>query len=180
MSEEGLRSTAYLLLLVGHDTTTNVVGNGMITLLGRPEQAARLAARDPGPGRPAAPEPGPGLVATSVEELTLNRPHVRNAIGQALADAVDAALRMLEDGPQREVGVLTLPPPKEYPGWPTADWPACPAPTGPSRSSPPSKAPWSRRTPTGRPDPALPWPENRAHPGGRAAGSPNTPAAENP
>ncbi|WTB02763.1 crotonase/enoyl-CoA hydratase family protein [Streptomyces avidinii] len=39
--------------------------------------------------------------------ITLNRPHVRNAIDQALADAVDAALRMLEDDPRWEVGVLT-------------------------------------------------------------------------
>ncbi|MFD3440321.1 crotonase/enoyl-CoA hydratase family protein [Streptomyces sp. NPDC058685] len=39
--------------------------------------------------------------------ITLNRPRVRNAINQTLADAVDAALAALEDDPHLEVGVLT-------------------------------------------------------------------------
>ncbi|MFJ3308311.1 crotonase/enoyl-CoA hydratase family protein [Streptomyces sp. NPDC086549] len=39
--------------------------------------------------------------------ITLNRPRVRNAIDQALADAVDAALRLLEDDPELDVGILT-------------------------------------------------------------------------
>ncbi|MPY31523.1 cytochrome P450 [Streptomyces adustus] len=56
-SEEELRSTAYLL--VGHDTTTNLIGNDMLALLGNPGQAARLT----GPGA------SPGLVTTAIEEL---------------------------------------------------------------------------------------------------------------
>ncbi|WP_406737234.1 crotonase/enoyl-CoA hydratase family protein [Streptomyces sp. NBC_00853] len=39
--------------------------------------------------------------------ITLNRPHVRNAIDRTLAEAVDAALLVLEDDPGLEVGVLT-------------------------------------------------------------------------
>ncbi|MFE5489154.1 crotonase/enoyl-CoA hydratase family protein [Streptomyces virginiae] len=39
--------------------------------------------------------------------ITLNRPQVRNAINRALAEAVDAALLLLEDDPELEVGVLT-------------------------------------------------------------------------
>ncbi|MFH8837150.1 crotonase/enoyl-CoA hydratase family protein [Streptomyces sp. NPDC017868] len=39
--------------------------------------------------------------------ISLNRPHVRNAIDQALADAVDAALTLLEDDPGLDVGILT-------------------------------------------------------------------------
>ncbi|MER5868382.1 crotonase/enoyl-CoA hydratase family protein [Streptomyces sp. NPDC002044] len=39
--------------------------------------------------------------------ITLNRPHVRNAVDQALARAVDAALTLLETDPDLEAGVLT-------------------------------------------------------------------------
>ncbi|MFD7912125.1 crotonase/enoyl-CoA hydratase family protein [Streptomyces sp. NPDC059752] len=39
--------------------------------------------------------------------ITLNRPRVRNAVDRALAEAVDAALLLLEDDPELEVGVLT-------------------------------------------------------------------------
>lgn len=47
-------------------------------------------------------EPRPGVLL-----ITLNRPHVRNAIDQALAQAVDAALTRLETDPNLDVGVLT-------------------------------------------------------------------------
>ncbi|WP_329204571.1 crotonase/enoyl-CoA hydratase family protein [Streptomyces sp. NBC_00683] len=39
--------------------------------------------------------------------ITLNRPHVRNAIDRSLADAVDAALTRLETDPALAVGILT-------------------------------------------------------------------------
>ncbi|MET9324494.1 enoyl-CoA hydratase-related protein [Streptomyces sp. NPDC003038] len=39
--------------------------------------------------------------------ITLNRPHVRNAVNQALADALDHALTLLETDPGLNVGVLT-------------------------------------------------------------------------
>ncbi|MFF3015646.1 crotonase/enoyl-CoA hydratase family protein [Streptomyces sp. NPDC057939] len=39
--------------------------------------------------------------------ITLNRPGVRNAVNQALADAVDAALTDLEHDVELEVGILT-------------------------------------------------------------------------
>ncbi|MFE4632536.1 crotonase/enoyl-CoA hydratase family protein [Streptomyces sp. NPDC056773] len=39
--------------------------------------------------------------------ITLNRPQVRNAIDRTLAEAVDAALLLLEDDPGLEAGVLT-------------------------------------------------------------------------
>jgi len=47
-------------------------------------------------------EPNPGVLL-----VTLNRPHVRNAIDQALADALDAALTRLEADPRLDVGILT-------------------------------------------------------------------------
>ncbi|WP_330299701.1 crotonase/enoyl-CoA hydratase family protein [Streptomyces sp. NBC_00503] len=39
--------------------------------------------------------------------ITLNRPHVRNAVDRALAGAVDRALTLLEDDPELDVGILT-------------------------------------------------------------------------
>jgi enoyl-CoA hydratase len=47
-------------------------------------------------------EPRPGVLL-----ITLNRPHVRNAVDRALADAVDAALIRLEADPALTVGILT-------------------------------------------------------------------------
>ncbi|CAM5657043.1 cytochrome P450 family protein [Streptomyces avidinii] len=79
MSEEELRSTAYLLLLVGHDTTMNLIGNGMLALLDHPEQAARLA----------APDPGPGFVASAVEELLRYDSPVRDATFRCAAAPIE-------------------------------------------------------------------------------------------
>ncbi|MGW2587613.1 crotonase/enoyl-CoA hydratase family protein [Streptomyces virginiae] len=47
-------------------------------------------------------EPHPGVLL-----ITLNRPHVRNAIDQTLANAMDAALTRLETDPRLNVGILT-------------------------------------------------------------------------
>ncbi|WP_406124107.1 crotonase/enoyl-CoA hydratase family protein [Streptomyces sp. NBC_00989] len=57
-----------------------------------------------------APAPGPVVVTARQDGtliITLNRPHVRNAIDRQLAAAVDAALTELETDPELTVGVLT-------------------------------------------------------------------------
>jgi cytochrome P450 len=56
LSEEELVSTCALLLLAGHETTTHVIGNGMIALLRHPEELSRL--RD-----------HPELLGSAVEEF---------------------------------------------------------------------------------------------------------------
>ncbi len=56
LSEEEVVSNCVLLLFAGHETTTNLLGNGLFHLLRNPEQLARLRA-------------DPGLLATAVEEL---------------------------------------------------------------------------------------------------------------
>ncbi len=56
LSEAELMSTVFLLLLAGHETTVNLIGNGMAALLQHPEQLALLRDR-------------PELVASAVEEL---------------------------------------------------------------------------------------------------------------
>lgn len=78
MSEEELRSTAYLLLLVGHDTTMNLIGNSMLALLRNPDQAALLT----------GPEAGPELVGTAVEELLRYDSPVRDATFRCAAEPI--------------------------------------------------------------------------------------------
>ncbi|MFF1414068.1 cytochrome P450 [Streptomyces sp. NPDC058289] len=78
MSEEELRSTAYLLLLVGHDTTMNLIGNGMLALLRHPDQAARLAGQDA----------GSSLLATAVEELLRYDSPVRDATFRCAGESI--------------------------------------------------------------------------------------------
>lgn len=56
LSEAELISTIFLLLLAGHETTVNLIGNGVAALLSHPDQLALLGRR-------------PELVASAVEEL---------------------------------------------------------------------------------------------------------------
>ena len=56
LSEEELVNMVFLLLLAGHETTVNLIGNGVLALLRNPDQLARL--RDE-----------PGLIDGAIEEL---------------------------------------------------------------------------------------------------------------
>jgi cytochrome P450 len=56
LSGEELLANAILLLMNGHETTTFAIGNGMLALLGHPEQLARL-------------REDPSLIGTAVEEI---------------------------------------------------------------------------------------------------------------
>jgi cytochrome P450 len=56
LSEEELVSMIFLLLLAGHETTVNLIGNGMLALLQNPEQLQRLYRE-------------PELIGSAVEEL---------------------------------------------------------------------------------------------------------------
>ncbi len=56
LSEDELLATLVLLFLAGHETTTNLIGNGLLALLRHPEQLARLRA-------------DPSLIDTAVDEL---------------------------------------------------------------------------------------------------------------
>lgn len=56
LSEDELLGNLILLFVAGHETTTNLIGNGVLTLLRHPAQLARLRAE-------------PALIATAVEEM---------------------------------------------------------------------------------------------------------------
>ncbi|GAA3240368.1 cytochrome P450 [Pseudonocardia petroleophila] len=56
LSQEELVAMAMLLLIAGHETTVNLIGNGVLALLTHPEQRALLAER-------------PDLIASAVEEF---------------------------------------------------------------------------------------------------------------
>ena len=56
LSEDELTSMAWLLLVAGHETTVNLIGNGILALLTHPEQLALLRAQ-------------PDRLGTAIEEL---------------------------------------------------------------------------------------------------------------
>jgi len=56
LSDDELLGNLILLFIAGHETTTNLIGNGLLTLLRHPEQLARLRAE-------------PALAASAIEEM---------------------------------------------------------------------------------------------------------------
>jgi len=56
LSDQELLSTIFQLIVAGHDTTTSLIGNSVVALLGNPEQLSRLRS-------------DPDRIATAVEEL---------------------------------------------------------------------------------------------------------------
>ena len=73
MDEQDLISTAILLLIAGHETTVNLIANGMLTLLRYPDQLDRL-------------RHDPSYATAVVEELLRYEPPVQFTIRTALAD----------------------------------------------------------------------------------------------
>ncbi len=66
LSSEELVAMATLLLIAGHETTVNLIGNGVLALLTHPEQRARLQA-------------DPSLITSAVEEFLRFESPVSNA-----------------------------------------------------------------------------------------------------
>ena len=86
LSADELLTTVALLLIAGHETTMNLIGNGMLALLRNPDQLALLRAR-------------PELMPAAVEELLRYDSPVRLTIRTALRDAIVAG-EMVRAGEQ--------------------------------------------------------------------------------
>ena len=92
LSEDELTSMVYLLLLAGHETTVNLIGNGMRALLTHPAQLALLQAR-------------PDRIDAAVEELL----RFDGPLQSAIPSITVAPVRIGEvDIPPGEVVVISL------------------------------------------------------------------------
>jgi cytochrome P450 len=78
MSREDLLATTNLLLVAGHETTVNLITNGMLTLLRQPGVLDRLSRE-------------PGLVITLIEELLRYEPPVQMRTNRATVADIDIA-----------------------------------------------------------------------------------------
>ena len=73
LAEDELLATLILLLVAGHETTVNLIGNGVLALLRHPDQLARLRSE-------------PGLIKNTVEEVLRWDPAVQLDGRTALCD----------------------------------------------------------------------------------------------
>ncbi|MEU6068824.1 cytochrome P450 [Streptomyces sp. NPDC047082] len=87
MTDEEIISTANLLLIAGHETTVNLITNGMLTLLRHPEVLLRL--RDE-----------PGLVVPLVEEVLRYEPPVHIIPWRAAYSDITVADTVIPKGSQ--------------------------------------------------------------------------------
>ncbi|GAA3436358.1 cytochrome P450 [Kutzneria kofuensis] len=89
LSEAELLTTCILLLIAGHETTVNLIGNGTLALLRNPEQLARLRAE-------------PALADRAVEEFLRYDPPVQFTARIALQDTTVGSL----DAPAGSAAIL--------------------------------------------------------------------------
>jgi cytochrome P450 len=87
MTHEQLLSTAFLLLVAGHETTVNLIANGTLTLLRHPEVLERLRHE-------------PELVIHMVEELLRYEPPVHFVPWRATLDDIEIADTTIPKGSQ--------------------------------------------------------------------------------
>lgn len=78
-------SMAFLLLVAGHETTVNLIGNGVLALLRHPDQLAALRA-------------DPGLLPGAVEEFLRYEPPVNMATLRYTAEPVDVGDVTIPEG----------------------------------------------------------------------------------
>ena len=91
LTQEEVIVNLILLLIAGHETTTNLIGNGMLALLRHPKEAAEL-------------REDPSMIKTAVEELLRYDSPVQLDARTALEDVEIAGVRI----PAKEQPVLLL------------------------------------------------------------------------
>ena len=84
LTENELFANCVLLMMAGHETTTNLIGNGILALLHNPEQKEALALN-------------PDLIVSAVEELLRYDSPVQKMARIALAD-IDVAGKQIKRG----------------------------------------------------------------------------------
>lgn len=84
LTEDELFANCVLLMMAGHETTTNLIGNGILALLHNPEQKEALALN-------------PDLIVSAVEELLRYDSPVQKMARIALAD-IDVAGKQIKRG----------------------------------------------------------------------------------
>ena len=96
LSEDEIVATSILLLFAGHETTTNLIGNGMLALLRAPRELARLR-DDPALAESAVEEmlryDGPSGVMTRIAAEDVSIDGVKIARGDRLFLMINAANR---------------------------------------------------------------------------------------
>jgi cytochrome P450 len=91
LSTEEIVETGKLLLVAGNETTTNLIGNAIVTLLEHPESLARLQAE-------------PELMPSAIEEVLRYRPSTQFMVRMATRD-VELGGQLVQAG-QRLIGFL--------------------------------------------------------------------------
>ncbi|MGW0878042.1 cytochrome P450 family protein [Streptomyces sp. NPDC002671] len=92
LSAEELRGMAYLLLIAGHETTVNLIGNGVLALLTHPAQLAALRA-------------DMGLLDGAVEEMLRYEGPVETATFRYATEPLEIAGTVIERGDHVAVGL---------------------------------------------------------------------------
>ncbi|MEU6770916.1 cytochrome P450 [Streptomyces sp. NPDC046759] len=92
LSAEELRGMAFLLLIAGHETTVNLIGNGVLALLTHPDQLAALRA-------------DMGLLDGAVEEILRYEGPVETATFRYAAEPLEIGGTRIERGEQVMIGL---------------------------------------------------------------------------
>ncbi|MGW4567185.1 cytochrome P450 family protein [Streptomyces sp. NPDC004561] len=92
LSLKELRGMAFLLLIAGHETTVNLIGNGVLALLTHPEQLAALRA-------------DPSLLDGAVEEMLRHEGPVENATFRFAAEPLEIGGTAIARGDHVMIGL---------------------------------------------------------------------------
>ncbi|MDW5329424.1 cytochrome P450 [Plantactinospora sp. KLBMP9567] len=94
LTDDELVSMVYLFLIAGHETTVNLIGNGMLLLLAEPQRWARVVAE-------------PALLPGTIEEVLRYEGPVQNASFRTATEPVELGGRTIPEGASVLVALLS-------------------------------------------------------------------------